>query len=648
MLVCLSAAPSNARAIQAAAWLKEGSHATLTALTVETPAFSSMSEEERRRYQAHLQMAETLGARTATVYGDDPALQVAEYARISGITGVVLAPADLCQSRLGPARGAVDRLRKLAPELDLHLISDRGQPRVGPRRGWSLGLQARISLRDTLRTAAVLAVCTLAGLLLVRLGFAATNAILIYLLGVLGIAMLTDGRGYSLISSLLSVLIFNYFFTYPYFTLLSDPGYLATFAVMFLVALLGSSLTTRVKRQAVQSADRAYRTEVLLETSQKLQKAEGVQSIVSVIDGQLGKLLERDLFLYLVGEDGALQAPLRFSHANGSDWAACFSDDERAAAEWVLAHNKSAGAGTGNLPDRACLYLAVRGTERVLAVVGIDLRESAELGAFEKNLMVAILDECGLALEKEVMRRAKQELEETARQEALRANLLRGISHDLRTPLTSISGNAGILLENGCVLDENKRRALYRSIYDDAMWLIHLVENLLSITRMENGSMKLNIQPELLYDVFQEALSHLDRNAGRHHIELELPDDLLMADMDARLIVQVVINLVNNAVKYTPEGSHILISARAQGDWVLVNVADDGPGVPDGEKKKLFEMFYTLNNTSGDGRRGLGLGLALCKAIVTAHGGRIAVTDNQPKGALFSFTLPVSEVNTHE
>ena len=165
---------------------------------------------------------------------------------------------------------------------------------------------------------------------------------------------------------------------------------------------------------------------------------------------------------------------------------------------------------------------------------------------------------------------------------------------------------------------------------------------------MENGSIKLNIHPELLDEVFAEALAHLDRNAGQHQISVELKDDLIMADMDARLIVQVVINIVNNAIKYTPEGSRILVSAERQGAWVQVRIADDGPGIPAEAREKLFDMFYTANNARGDGRRGLGLGLSLCRSIVTAHGGTIAALDNPPHGTAFVFTLHASEVTPYE
>lgn len=209
-------------------------------------------------------------------------------------------------------------------------------------------------------------------------------------------------------------------------------------------------------------------------------------------------------------------------------------------------------------------------------MVGIAIPNAQKVDSFEKNLTVAILDECGLALEKELTARAKQQIEELAHQETLRANLLRAISHDLRTPLTSISGNAGILMENGAVLDEEKRRYLYRSIYDDSMWLINLVENLLSLTRMGNGSVSLNIRPELLDEVFHEALSHLDRNAEQHHISVELEDDLLMADMDAGSSSRWSSIWSTTPSSTPPAGSHISLSAVRAGPFVQVEVSDDG------------------------------------------------------------------------
>ena len=180
------------------------------------------------------------------------------------------------------------------------------------------------------------------------------------------------------------------------------------------------------------------------------------------------------------------------------------------------------------------------------------------------------------------------------------------------------------------------------------MWLVNLTENLLSITRIENGTMRLQMSAELMDDVFQEALSHVDRQAKDHHISVELPDDLLMAKMDVRLIVQVIINIVNNAIKYTPAGSHIVLRAEKRGAMAAVSIADDGPGISDEAKAHLFDMFYTASQGKGDNRRGLGLGLNLCRSIVTAHGGKITVADHLPQGSVFTFTLPLEEVELHD
>lgn len=235
-----------------------------------------------------------------------------------------------------------------------------------------------------------------------------------------------------------------------------------------------------------------------------------------------------------------------------------------------------------------------------------------------------------------------------AKNEQLRADLLRAISHDLRTPLTSISGNAANLLANDAKLDEEARHQTFLDIYDDSIWLINLVENLLSITRIEDGRMNLRLSTELVAEVIEEALRHVSRQESRHTLRVDLPDELLLARMDARLIVQVLINLVDNAVKYTPEGSTITVSARQQGNFAMLSVTDDGPGIPPEMQPHVFEMFYTGEHTIADSRRSLGLGLALCKAIVEAHGGTITLTANAPHGCVFTFTVPLGEVTLHE
>ncbi|MEG2421305.1 MAG: DUF4118 domain-containing protein, partial [Oscillospiraceae bacterium] len=478
-------------------------------------------------------------------------------------------------------------------------------------------------------------------------GFRDTNVITIYILGVLIIAFVTSGRIYSGVASILSVALFNFFFTSPYYTLqFDDPSYFVTFVITFLSAFLTSSLTIRVKRQAKEEAEKSYRTTVLLETSQKLQRARSQQEICAAAAQQMVKLLDRTVLVYPVTE-GALQPPLFFPHDPLDEVGPLTSAAEVGVAQWVQKNRKHAGAGTDTLPGARCLYMAVRSPQQVFAVVAVSM-EHQQLEVFEKNFLVALLGEFALALEMEELDADKKQVEVKAQQEQLRANLLRAISHDLRTPLTSISGSAGVLMENGSVLSEAQKGRLYTDIYDDSVWLISLVENLLAVTRIENGAMGLHLEPELWSEVLSEAMSHIDRKSAQHTLSVSVADDLLMSRMDVRLMVQVIINLVGNAVKYTPVGSHIAVSAERRGASALVTVSDDGDGIPDDAKAKLFEMFYTAGNARGDGRRGLGLGLSLCKSIVEAHGGTITVADHQPKGTVFQMEFRAEEVAHHE
>ena len=490
--------------------------------------------------------------------------------------------------------------------------------------------------------------CTGIGFLFSAIGLAITNVVLIYILGVMAVALFTTGYIYSLLSSLLSVFIFNFFFTEPYYSLRSSPDYFATFVVMFAAAILVSSLTSRIKTQSVQTANKAHQTEVLLSTSQLLQKAEDKDAILNVMLQQLCRLLEHSV-LYYDRTDGILsERPVFHEIESDHGFSKVDFQAEREAVEWVSRNGKHAGCSTRKWSQNKCLYMAIRGENKVWAVVGIRADNSPSIDEYRKNLMISILDECALALEKDHMTREKQRIEESARQEALRANLLRAISHDLRTPLTSISGNAAILLEDLGDLDDSRKKALYASIYDDAIWLNGLVENLLTITRTENGTVKLNLQSEMVSDAIEEALRHLDRNAARRKIVVALQDDLLMAKMDSALIVQVLINLINNAVKYTPENAGITIGAKPEGNMAVLWVEDEGQGIPEGDEDKVFELFYTGIKRSPDSRRGIGLGLALCRSIVQAHGGEIKVSNIQPHGAKFLFTLPIAEVEEYE
>ena len=644
ILVCLSSSPSNAKVIRMAARMAEAFHSGFTALFVETPETKELKGENLKRLRDNLRLAEQLGAQISTVYGDDPAVQIAEYAKVSGVTKIVLGRTNHRQSLFLPSKSLADRLTKLAGTMDIYIIPDT-LPYYKRKNLLFRSEENRFSWKDLLKTLAVPLAASLIGFLFYSLGLRDANIIIIYILGVLVTTICTRGYLYGALASLLSVAAFNYFFTVPRFTLqAADPDYPITFLIMLTASILSSTLATRVKKQARQSAQKAYYTELLMNSNQKLEQGKDEHEILEIAAKQLSILLDRPILYALA--NGGQELQFNATHAERANaLIGAMTLEEKGVADWVLKNNKHAGATTNTLSDAQNLYLAVRGLQGVMGVVGIPAKYYPSPEVFERNLMISILNECGLILERRRLREEKQAIEIETRQERLRANLLRAISHDLRTPLTSISGNAGVLMEKGIVLDEKKKQELYSSIYDDSMWLVNLTENLLSITRIENGTINLHVNAELLEEVFHEALAHIDRQSKEHQISVEMPDDMLMAKMDVRLIVQVIINIVNNAVKYTPPGSHIILRAEKRGTMAQISISDDGPGISDDSKKHLFDMFYTASQGKPDNRRGLGLGLSLCRSIVTAHGGEISVTDNHPQGSVFTFTLPLEEVD---
>ena len=461
------------------------------------------------------------------------------------------------------------------------------------------------------------------------------------------VSVFTKSSVCSLIAAIVSVLTFNFFFTEPRFSLHAyDSDYPVTFVVMFLAALLNGSLATRLKSHAERTAQVARRTRLLFETSQNLQKAESQREIIQITAGQLLKIFQRDIVAYPVN-GGELGQPEVFPANESLPGDMYSSEKERQAAHWVMMNNKRAGAGTETLSDARCTYLSVRIGEQVYGVVGIAASDK-ELDSIENSLLLSVLGECALALENQKNLEEKEAAAVLAKNEQLRANLLRSISHDLRTPLTSISGNASNLLSNGELFDAKTKQQMYTDIYDDAMWLINLVENLLSVSRLEEGRMNLRLSTELIDEVVAEALRHINRKSAEYHLHVHSGGEFLLAQMDARLIVQVLINIIDNAIKYTPPGSDIEIGWKRQGKWILISIADNGPGIPDEAKPHIFEMFYSASNRIADSRRSMGLGLSLCKPIVNAHGGEITVSDNAPHGSVFTFSVPAGEVELHE
>ena len=504
-------------------------------------------------------------------------------------------------------------------------------------------------LLDFLVYNAVLAVCTFVGMLFRSLGFSDATIISVYILGVLVSAVLITNYISNFVVSFEAMIVFNFFFTEPLFTLHAyDAEYPVTFVVMLIVSYISCTIAARLKAIAKKSDATYARTKLLFDTASQLHKMSEYNEILYTTGAQLTKLMNKQVCLY--DRQRGAETCLVFTPGKSVPDEIPTDVKSLPAVRWVFITGKQAGSGTDDYPFNPMRFLPVSSHERVYAVAGYGAEDDPadQTDPFDRDLIVSILGECSMALEKERIQREKEEEVLRRRNEKLRADLLRSISHDLRTPLTSISGNASNLLSSGDSLNETTRKQLYLDIYDDSTWLISLVENLLAVSRIEDGSMQLHRKPDLLDDIISESLLHIDRRSSNYTIIFDPSPEPIIIDVDGRLIVQVLINLINNAIQYTPPGTTIRIGSENMRDCAKVYVADDGPGIPDTEKDRIFTMFYTGGRKVTDSKRSLGLGLALCRSIIRAHGCEIMLDDNTPHGCVFSFTLPIKEVTLHE
>ena len=647
ILVCLSSAPSNSKIIRTAAKMADAFSGNFTALYIETPGFASLDETNKKRLKQNMKLARQLGAKVETVSGDDVPYQIAEFARLSGVTKIVIGRSAAVKKHLIRKPTLTEKLIAHAPNIDIHIIPDSIEVTHYEAPDEKKNIEVRFSFHDLIVSIGLLIAATLLGYVFFGLGFTEANIITVYILGVLLISILTKYRIYALTSSLVSVILFNFFFTEPYFTMkVYEKGYPATFAIMFVSAFISSTLAIKLKDHAKKSAQSAYRTKILFDTNQLLQRADSENDIIAITAHQLMKLLKRDIIIYPVVGKNIGEANIFLSDGD-EDEIKDIIIDEKEVAQWVLENNHQAGATTDIFPQAEFLYYAIRVNDKIYGVVGIHINEKA-IDSFESSILLSILGECAISLENKKIAREKEESELLAKNEKMRANLLRAISHDLRTPLTSISGNADNLLSNGESFDADTKQQIYTDIYNDSMWLIELVENLLYATRIEEGRMTLNVSTELLSEIIEEAIQHTRCKADKHPLSVICEDDFLLVKADAKLIVQVIVNIVDNAVKYTPAGSSISIIARKNGEVAEIQIADTGKGISDEDKEKVFDKFYCGTNKIADNRRSLGLGLYLCKAIIEAHSGNIFISDNKPQGAVFHFTLPLEEVPCYE
>ena len=642
ILVCLSAAPSNQKIVDTAAKMANALQARFTALYVQTGTKSEALDKEN--LEEHIRYAEMLGAEIVTTHGENIPVQIAEYARLSNVTKIVIGQSNARRNHFFSKSTLTEKLIEIVPDIDIHIIPDTVKTRSYQKQPFTWYVE-KPSARDYFLTVFIFAVCTFIGLLFQKLKFTDTNIVTIYILGVLVTSIVTDGYLCSIAGSFLSVVLFRFFLTEPRMSFHTYAvGYPVTFFIMLISSVLTGALAAKLKTHAKMSAQLAFRTQVLFDTDRLMQKAQGETEILDVTCTQLIRLLNRNITAYVV-ENGTLSGGKLFSEEK-EDTEDFLIPEEQRIARWVYENRQRAGASTQYFPQAKCLYLAIRNGNSVYGVIGIPLQEEI-LDSFEYSILLSVINECALAMENAKNATEKEKNAVLAKNEQLRADLLRAISHDLRTPLCSISGNADMLLGNSNRLDEATKHQIYTDIYDDSEWLIGVVENLLSITRLNDGRLKFKFTDQLLDEVISESLRHISRKHDDYKIVADC-EELVLTRMDVRLIIQVLVNLIDNAIKYTPSGSVICIRGIKKDGKAQISVEDDGPGIPEEMKPHIFEMFYTGKTTVMDSHRSLGLGLALCHSIIEAHNGTLILTDHDPHGCNFIFTLPLSEVTLNE
>lgn len=640
LLVCIGPSPSSAKCIRWTARTAEAFHAPWIAVYVENMDSSRMTEQQQKMLRANMDLAERLGAEIVTINGDDIATSVAEYAKISGITNIVLGKS---RNKRIFKNDFEDILISLLPYVEIHIIPDSTTIRTNHTTNWFRWFnQMHFSWRDLLKSVTLISIATFISFGLRTFGVGDQNVIMIYILSVLVVSRITKGYVYGIISSFLSVLAFNFFFTIPYYTFNAiQAEYPITFIVMLLVALITSALTVRIKKQATLAVQREQRTEVLYEINKKLLAAKGLENIVNITNEYIVKLFNRSVIFYTEDPEKGKTGNL-MNCSDELSGSLLQTESEKAVAHWVFINHKRAGSGTDTLMGSKAYYIPVVSQKRVLGIIGISC-EKGHLNHDIRLFLQMITAQVAMALERQHLFDEQRSILVESEKEKMRSNLLRAISHDLRTPLTSILGASSAILENRTTLDDSIKHNLISSIREDSQWLIRMVENLLSVTRIHEGTMNVTKTPEAVEEIVAEAVSRIRKKFPEANISVKVPNKLLVVPMDGTLISQVLINLLENAVIYTPSNSNIDVRVKKTEDWAIFEVSDNGGGIPSEELPYLFESYVPNGKKSSDSSRGMGIGLSICMSIVKAHKGKMNAENQKSGGAIFRFSLPLGD-----
>ena len=603
-------------------------------VSVETPQLLKLSEVERNRRVTVLQLAESLGAETVTIDGASAADALLEYARLRNVTRIVTGEAKRMGWRAWLRRSTTTELVRRGRGFDISVISRRGTrgpdstdkrfaARLGPRE---------INWQRYWAGLAICACCTAAAAVMYPY-FALTNLVMVYLLGAT-VAALRLGRGPASMTAAANIIVLDFCFVPPRFTFaVSNLEYLVTFAVMLVLALVIANLVANVRAQTRVAGARERRTSLLYAMSRELAATRAFDNLARLAVKHVAETFSGRAAVLLPDSRGRLQGPKTTDPAT-------LEAPDLSVAQWVFDHGRPAGLGTDTLPAATAQYLPLNATQKTLGVLAVQpIQRRRLLLPEQRHLLETFAGQIALAIE----RAQRTEVAEAARvaveTESLRNSLLASISHDLRTPLAAIMAASHALSDPKMQPDADTRARLARTVENTAQEISELVSNVLDLMSFQFGEVHLNRAAQSVDVLVESALARLEGRLAGHPVELALPADLPLVDVDAGLVTRALVNILENAAKHTPPGTRITVSAGLESDAVRLMIDDNGPGLPPGPPEQLFAKFERGSNEPDVG--GAGLGLAICKAIIEAHGGRITAVQRPGGGARFTFTLPL-------
>ncbi len=629
LLVCISGSPNSERLIRTGRRLAEELKTEWYALYVETTGDDRLTQENRERIWRELRLAESLGAKEVTTLKADSAAEaVIDYARKNKITKVLVGRPTRPRWREWLRGSFVDQVVRQSKEVDVYVVSEeRGEKtkRIPPR-------SVQVPWGSYLTSLLLVAGATLGSEIAIEF-LSPTNMIMFYLLAVV-VAALRLGFRPALFTALVGVLAFDFFLVPPYFSFaVTDTQYLITFAGLFTVGAVISTLVARARSQTETIKNRESQTATLYALSRDLASAFGLDKILNVVIHHVGETLNAEIAI-LLPEGESLDVK-----ASSSGFS--LGEKQKSVAVWAYRNGQMAGRGTETLSSDELLYIPLQTGGRVVGVMGIKLRNSDETLAPEtRRILEAFSGQAALAIERVYLARQADQAQLLQATERLERSLLNSISHDLRTPLSSIIGALSSLRDEKNSLNTEARRELIDLAWEEAGRMNRFVSNLLDMTRLEAGALKIKKEPYDVQDLLGSCLGSLEPRLKGKKVKIDIPSDLPLVPMDSVLMAQVMGNVLDNALKYSPPSGVIEVAARIRENRLEIEVADQGPGIPEEYLTQVFNKFSRI--TRADGTSGIGLGLTISKGIVEAHEGKIWAESRPGGGSKIVFTLPLT------